>query len=71
MNEWKLTANGYVRVPCQRGAAVDLAAAQVRGSSWRINYRPTRGRRAVSFNDQYHQGATGAGRTLSKNPGVK
>lgn len=66
--EWKRDASGdLVRVPCDRGQrTVSLDAGQVRGSSWRVQTRPMRGR-AVAFNDAYHQVATGTGRTVSKN----
>ena len=67
--EWKRNASGdLVRVASERGQrVVDLAAGQVRGSSWQVETRPVRGRRSTSYNDTYHQGATGTGRTLSKN----
>lgn len=60
--EMKLTPNGWVRVPRDRGQrVVQLQAAQVRGCNWRVTSRPTRGRMA-SFNDAHHQPASGAGR---------
>lgn len=61
--EWKLTKDGYVRVPRDRGQrVVQLDAGQVRGCHWNVSQRPQRGRPA-SFNDAHHQPATRTGRT--------
>ncbi len=61
--ELKLTANGWVRVPRDRGQrVVTLEAAQVRGCHWNVQSAPRRGR-TTSFEDGYHQKATGTGRT--------
>ncbi len=70
--EWKRNRAGeLVRVPRDRGQRpVTLEAGQVRGSSWRVNYRPQRGR-AVGFEDGRHQAATGTGRrTPARTPSL-
>ncbi len=61
--ELKLTGNGWVRVPRNRGQrVVSLEAAQVRGCQWNVQSAPRRGRTG-EFQDGHHQKATGTGRT--------
>ncbi len=60
--DWDPVTQRYVSLPGKRtGRVVRLDAADVRGSSWRVMYRPRRGR-AVGFEDGHHQAVSGTGR---------
>ena len=63
--EWKLTPQGWVRVPRDRGVPLVIESDWVRAPKRPI-YKATRGR--VSLKD-HHQAASGRGRTTSKRSG--